>query len=59
MRESDWAWELAEAIRMVLINAHYERCECAKNLHNGCNRKRLEAAFKRYTDAHPELFPIF
>lgn len=60
MTSADEAWELAEAIRLALIRAHYPKCEPGrKGMACGCGRKHLEEAFKRYADAHPERFEVF
>lgn len=59
MAEKDLAWQLADAIRRVLIREHYEDCRCAERLVNECGRRRLDEAFKLYCRVHPEHFEVF
>jgi len=57
--DRDLAWDLAEAIRFVLIHGHYEDCLHAQQNSCNCERRRLEEAFKRYAAARPEKFEVF
>lgn len=48
---------LAEQIRLVLIHAHLDDCECNTNIQRSCGWRRLEMAFREYCHYYPgEIF---